>query len=129
MVEKYDSAAVRHYEDAELLRDSGRLDNAGHLVGFAAECAIKHGISTFNSGLPSPYGHLPKFLRVAVTHLKGRGRNPNSALFEIVKGNIFSDWNVDQRYCETGTILKEELDVWFKVTRRLIGAAGIKERK
>ena len=77
MVEKYDSAALRHYEDANLLMSSGRLDNAGHLIGFAAECAIKHGISTFNPNLPSPYGHLPEFLTIALRHLKGRGRNPN----------------------------------------------------
>jgi hypothetical protein len=40
-MENYEDAAVRHYDDAKALRDSGRGDNAGHLIGFAAECAIK----------------------------------------------------------------------------------------
>jgi hypothetical protein len=50
-VERYDSAAIRHFEDAGLLKDSGKLDNAGYLIGFAAECAIKYHISSLN---PSP---------------------------------------------------------------------------
>ena len=49
MPEDYASAAIRHFKDATALQSSGRLDNAGHLVGFAAECAIKHGISNLRS--------------------------------------------------------------------------------
>jgi hypothetical protein len=129
MVEKYDSAALRHYEDAELLRANGCLDNAGHLIGFAAECAIKHGISTFNPNTNSPHGHLPEFLTIALKHLNGRGRNSKALVLDVERSAVFSGWDVGHRYCETGTILTAELDAWFKAASRLIGWAGIKVRK
>lgn len=52
--EDFRAAAVRHYEDARALKYAGRLDNAGHLIGFAAECAIKHGIEALGNGATSP---------------------------------------------------------------------------
>lgn len=129
MVEKYDSAALRHYEDADLLKNAGRLDNAGHLIGFAAECAIKHKISTFNSSANNPYGHLPEFLTPAINHISGRGRDSKALLLELERNAVFSSWNVSRRYCETGETLTAELDGWFKAASRLFGWAGIKVRK
>ncbi|WP_152627977.1 hypothetical protein [Streptacidiphilus neutrinimicus] len=37
----YASAAQRHFEDGVFLHDDGRLPNADHHYGFAAECALK----------------------------------------------------------------------------------------
>lgn len=52
--EDYQAAAIRHYLDASALRMAGRLDNAGHLIGFSAECAIKHRIDSLGLGERSP---------------------------------------------------------------------------
>ena len=128
-MEKYDSAAIRHYEDAQLLRASGKFDNSGHLVGFAAECAIKHQISFLKPGQPSPHGHLPDFLTVARKHLNGRGNYPYPEMFNVVKENIFSGWNVNRRYYQTGNTTETELISWFKVTKRLFVSAKIKVRQ
>lgn len=126
LVEKYDSAAIRHYEDAQLLNASGKLDNAGQLVGFAAECAIKHRISSLKTGQPSPHGHLPDFLTIARKHLNGRTAYPYPAMFNIVRQDIFSGWNVNRRYYQTGNTTGDELVTWFEVTKRLFATANLK---
>lgn len=128
-MEKYDSAAIRHFEDAQLLRDSGKLDNAGQLVGFAAECAIKHQIASLKPNQSSPHGHLPDFLTVARKHLNGRGSYPYPEMFNLVKQNIFRDWSVKRRYYQTGNTTENELVSWFKVTKSLFAAAKLKARK
>lgn len=127
-MEKYDSAAIRHFEDAQLLRDAGKLDNAGHLVGFAAECAIKHQISSLKSKqMNTLHGHLPDFLIVARKHLGSRSNY--NGMFNILKSEIFSGWHVNRRYCQTGNTSPEELDIWFGVARRLFATAGLKVRQ
>jgi len=72
-MEDYKSAAIRHYADAKTLREAGQLDNAGHLIGFAAECAIKLKITVKFTGEDSPHGHLPGFLIAARKQLAGCG--------------------------------------------------------
>lgn len=64
-MEDYASAAIRHYIDAEKLKSSGSIDNAGHLVGFAAECALKYKISTISPDMDRPRGHFPDFVNIA----------------------------------------------------------------
>ena len=45
LMESFEHAARRHFADAEDLADRQRLlDNAGHLIGPAAECAVKHAV-------------------------------------------------------------------------------------
>ena len=41
MTPAFDLAAKRHYSDGMVLHGSGRYDNADHLAGLAAECALK----------------------------------------------------------------------------------------
>ncbi len=41
MNEDYPAAARRHWEDAALLDEAQRRENADHHYGFAAECALK----------------------------------------------------------------------------------------
>ena len=126
-MEKYDSAAFRHFEDAELLKDSGKLDNAGHLIGFAAECAIKHKISTLNSSITVPHGHFPDILISARKHLGQRSSYTN--MFDILKCDIFSGWHVNRRYFQTGNTTRPEIDAWFNATNRLFATAGLKRRQ
>jgi hypothetical protein len=50
MDEEYREAAVRHLTDADVLAGGKRWGGAAHLVGFAAECAIKHDVADTVSG-------------------------------------------------------------------------------
>lgn len=127
LMEDYRSAALRHLTDASSLRASGSRDNAGHLVGFAAECAIKLKISTLPTGGAAVHGHLPSFLVIARKHLGQRANY--SGMYEIVKADVFRTWDVSRRYGATGNTTDAELDEWFGVTRRLFAQAQIKERK
>ena len=123
-MEKYDSAAIRHFDDAKLLKVSGKLDNAGHLVGFAAECAIKHQISSLKPNQKFPHGHLPDFLIVARKHLGSRSNY--NGMFSILKADMFSGWHVNRRYYQTGNTTGDELVTWFEVTKRLFATANLK---
>ncbi|MGD0961299.1 MAG: hypothetical protein ABSB19_15940 [Methylomonas sp.] len=127
-MEKYDSAAIRHFEDAELLKDSKKLDNAGHLIGFAAECAIKHKISTIHSSTTVPHGHFPDILISARKHL-GQRSSYTTTIYDILKHDIFIGWSVNRRYYETGNTTMFEIDSWFNVTKRLFATAGLKRHK
>jgi hypothetical protein len=122
-MENYKDSALRHYDDAQVLRSANKLDNAGHLIGFSAECAIKHAISTFNSNTEKPKGHFPDFVGVAKKHVDKR-----SAMFGLLQGDLLDGWRVERRYHSSGATTPAEVDSWFQHTRRLIGAAGIKGR-
>jgi hypothetical protein len=126
-VEKYEQAAVRHWEDAERLREAGRLDNAGHLIGFAAECAIKHRIGSLSGDTASPAQHLPQILPAARKRLGSRVNF--TTMFNLLKEDIFSDWSVSDRYSETGKVTQGQFQAWQAVTRRLLAAANIRVRK
>ena len=104
-VEDYEGAAIRHFVDAASLRKSGRRDNAGHLVGFAAECAIKHRISSLRRNPESPRGHFPELLAAARKRL-GR-RNDYTKCIKL-KADVFADWNINRRYCPTGHTTDED---------------------
>ena len=127
MPEDYESAAIRHFEDAVALQSSGRLDNAGHLVGFAAECAIKSKIRALQSANDAPHGHLPDLLLAARKQLGPRSNY--TQMFDLLKPDTFSGWNVNRRYHATGGTTEQEVTKWFKMTSRLLATAGLKARK
>ena len=127
MVENYESAACRHFLDAVLLKESERLDNAGHLIAFAAECAIKHRISSLRPNTNSPHGHFPEILIAARKHLGQR--SGYTSMYGVIKGDIFNGWNVNRRYEATGVTSVTELTNWFAATKRLFATAGLKARK
>ncbi len=57
-MENYREAAIRHLNDSEKLLESNSVDNAGHLIGFAAECAIKYKIELNNNDNPKMHFHI-----------------------------------------------------------------------
>lgn len=124
--ENYQQSAVRHFNDAAELRRTGRFDNAGHLIGFAAECAIKHKIDSLGTGNASPAQHLPEILAAARKRLGARANYV--AMFDLLKGDIFSDWAVDHRYGETGKVSEAQIANWVSITQRLLAAANIRVR-
>lgn len=122
-MEDYESSAVRHLANAELLKERGELDNAGHLVGFAAECAIKFRIATLRPMQGAPHGHLPELLYAARKHTTQRGSY--DSMHGLVKADIFRTWNVNRRYSSTGSTTEAELNEWITCTKRLFAAARI----
>lgn len=104
MMEDYADAAKRHFDDAKLLHSQmpGRLANASHLYGFAAECAIKcMMLARGNNGkVPKgSSGHLPLLLRELETHSMAKG---NEAVLRRIKKSAIGlgQWNINQRYDE-----------------------------
>ncbi|HLJ63630.1 MAG TPA: hypothetical protein VKT70_05960, partial [Stellaceae bacterium] len=68
----YREASRRHYCDACHLANDGRFDSAGHLIGFAAECAIKHKIREDRPTENPPFCHIPKLIEKAKKLLHNR---------------------------------------------------------
>jgi len=124
MEEKFASAAIRHFEDADTLATAERLDGAGHLVGFSAECAIKHGVLSLRDDVSSLHGHFPDLIDIAKRHLKQRLHH---GLYTILKNPaLMQGWKVEGRYSEDGTITQQQYDMWRHQARTLIYAARLR---
>jgi hypothetical protein len=123
----YESAALRHFEDALKLQNDGRIDNAGHLIGFAAECAIKLRIKALRPDVNAPHGHFPELLNAARKQFGVR--SGYTGMYDLLKGDVFRGWGVNRRYESTGDVEQAEVDDWVRVTKRLFGAAGLKVPK
>ena len=120
---QYAQAARRHMVDAEALRGSNRLANAGQLYGFVAECGLKAllvacGVQADPSG-GIPQGHK---LRQHMPNLHGRiavagSLIPNGSLASqfitsMSHTSKFSDWSVDHRYWSDSTLPLTSVPNW-----------------
>ncbi|WP_458437417.1 hypothetical protein [Methylorubrum extorquens] len=123
--EDYAGAALRHFSDARTLKDAGRIDNAGHLIGFAAECAIKHRVGELTND--SLKLHLPELIQAARKRLGSR--IGYASMHSLLKGDVLTCWAVDHRYALTGLVSEERFLVWQQTTKRLFAAAGLKMRE
>ncbi|MHA3792592.1 hypothetical protein [Sphingomonas sp. YL-JM2C] len=127
MLENYRDAALRHYHDSERLAHDQRFDNASHLIGFAAECALKYhfGVTALSD---TPKTHLPDL--AAAMRRRFSARDPNQAamhgLLTMFGSAFFSGWSVNDRYSQDGTIGKEHYNRWRDQARRTLGAARLK---
>jgi hypothetical protein len=122
--ENYGAAAIRHFVDAELLAKGERWGGAGHLVGFAAECALKHKIETLQPQQGAPHCHFPEILDVARRHLIRRRDTAIHALLKLP--NLMEGWNVSLRYSGDGAVDEVQYGVWRDHAARLVGAAGLR---
>ena len=124
MDEDYGTAAVRHLTDADILANGERWGGAGHLVGFAAECAIKHRIETLRPAQGAPHGHFPEILEAARRHL---ARRRDTALHAVLKvPNLMEGWNVSLRYSGDAAVDQARYVLWRGHAARLVGAAGLR---
>jgi hypothetical protein len=123
-VENYEQAAVRHYLDAEQLAGAGRLDGAGHLMGFAAECAIKHAISSLRPAAQAPDRHLPELVEAAKKVLQGVRSSSLLALFRTP--GYFAGWCVECRYHADGAVTAVQYEQWKRHTQRTLAAAQLR---
>ena len=124
MEEKFAVAAVRHFNDADTLAASERLDGAGHLIGFCAECAIKHAVISLRADIDSLHGHFPELINVAKRHLNNRLHH---GLYTIIKNPVFMQgWKVGGRYSEDGAVTKKNYELWRGQARSLMFAAKLR---
>jgi hypothetical protein len=123
MPEPYSDAAVRHYRDAEALAAHDRFDGAGHLIGFAAECAVKFSVEALRPTNAAPHLHFPELLEKAKKLLHGRRRHPMFSL--LARQAFMQGWDVSQRYSDDGTITPILYETWRVDAARALGAAGL----
>jgi len=114
----YAQSALRHFRDAELLAAGGRFDDAGHLIGLAAECALKHGAQGFTTPKGAEInGHLPTIK----THVRQilQGRNIRGPLLAFVSSHEhFAGWHVNDRYRADGHIDQPQYAIWRTETQK-----------
>lgn len=122
--EDYSNSALRHLIDAEMLAIHERWGGAGHLVGFAAECAIKHRLGSLKPASDPIKGHLPHLIEIAKKHVCGR--KDTSLLYLLKMTNLMAGWKVEQRYAKDGEVKKENFELWKAHASRLINAANIR---
>ncbi len=120
MAECYATAAIRHFEVGEILKEANRLDDAGYHFGICAETAIKNGlqeagiaahwsstnIKNNKNPMKKHWNDLGSSIHALVgdiqTYAQGRraaniikySRDPNLISY-------FSTWKIDIRYADT----------------------------
>lgn len=101
-------AFSRHDADAALLLKKRRWANADHLLGLAAECALK--AILLQQGIQSKNGDMDRPYRDHINLLWDRYQNfmQTRNVFVIPDENPFRDWNIAQRYAPA-TPQKERL--------------------
>lgn len=97
-------AADRHWTDSWYLSKDNRLPNADHLLGLAAECALKAvmlGLGMLlHGGAPAdrlPFKHINILWDEFITFAQNRNGSHYAAMLSGTP-NPFSDWDIDQRY-------------------------------
>ncbi|WP_093840837.1 MULTISPECIES: hypothetical protein [Streptomyces] len=135
-------AAERHYWDAVLLHDNGRLCNADHHFGFAVECALKSLLLRFTSavtlnpkkegkpgskrpwyldpatGKPRDLGHLPWV--AADLALLARGRSATRTAAALGGLSAFDAWSVEERYRDGTAVAAQDVAARRTVAHAII---------
>ena len=128
LMESFEHAARRHFADAEDLAARRRLDNAGHLVGLAAECAVKHAVR--NVAPNPPRIHFPE-LTGEMRKFGGRDTvlsKIRRALTPPAHGSVFDDWSIAMRYRAGGHVEDAQYRKWKVATGQIMSAARIEGR-
>ena len=124
-MESYEQAARRHFTDAEDLAGRRRLDNAGHLIGLAAECAVKHAVR--HVAPDPPHIHFPE-LTTGIRQLGGRHpvvSKIRRALSPPAHASVFDDWSIAMRYCADGHVVAAQYRKWKVAAGQIMSAASI----
>jgi hypothetical protein len=122
----YSSAAKRHSVDAKTLSSAARYDNAGHLIGFAAECAMKYKLRALHKAPTLNFeGHHPRPQTMIRQFLQGR-RLAGPWLALVSGSPLFNDWRIDDRYAPDGTVTKDMYDAWEASAEKIMNMAGIR---
>jgi len=127
LAELYSEAALRHSVAADHLAANGHLDGAGYLIGYVAECAIKHAISSTRPAADAPHVHLPKLVEGARKTLQGRRRHAVFILLE--QPGFMEGWAVDMRYAADGFVDTARFQRWRKDANRALAAADLRRSR
>ena len=101
-------AHLRHWQDAELLKQAGRWANADQLYGYSAECGLKavmvaNGMPVDAAGSPTERRH-----KQHIQNLWGafrsfvHDRHTASLLHHLPEQNPFARWSHSDRYAASG---------------------------
>ncbi len=110
-------AAERHWLDAALLFEKDRMANADHLLGMAAECALKAimlglGMMLTADGRPREEQHrvhINKLWNEFVTFAENR--NGARYVAYLLEGeNPFDAWDVNQRYHHRSSFFRDQVE-------------------
>jgi hypothetical protein len=126
MAYDYGQSALRHLKDAEALAALGRFDNAGHLIGLAVECALKHAARGFTRPPnESIDGHLPSVKFAIRTLLNGRGAG--GPLLSLVNSRrFFADWSITTRYESDGHVDRPKYETWRSDATKAFAVARLR---
>lgn len=124
-MDDYKQSAVRHYESAEILQNQQKYDTSAHLLGLAAECAIKEKCKITRADLTGIHGHLPDLFRVAIRKVN---QHTDRGLHALLQKQYFCNWSINDRYSSDGKVTEEMLKNWFAETRQIFRYTGIKKK-
>lgn len=127
MSDSFANAASRHRTDATHLADNKRFQNAGHLIGFAAECLVKSILQQQKIEIDPASGlrvHFPN-LRDVISK-KGHGRLMGPLLPILNGANFLMGWRAELRYEEdiSEPEAQRRWEEWFSDVQGLFIAAG-----
>ena len=118
-MEFFYASALRHYKDDQILREQGRYDNAVHLYGFAAECALKSLIAVYCDieTIKNKYGHsgseIVRDLYMFAANGGGAGILEPSLSLKLAKTSmpeVLFKGHPERRYTDDGTYKKDDAD-------------------
>jgi len=126
----FKNAAKKHFKDAELLFGKERFDNADHLFGVSAECAIKALLIHFGVGTDRHTGdihgyrqHVNELWPRASLYFSGR-TGARFASYFSQPSRPFDNWRVKDRYEAEGAIRRETVDNHRKEAKRINSMMG-----
>lgn len=94
------------------------------MIGFVAECAIKHAINSTRPTAEAPHIHLPKLVEGARKSLQGRRRH---AIFTLLERPGFMEgWAIEVRYSADGDVDTDRFQRWRKDASRALAAADLR---
>ncbi|UEM24772.1 HEPN domain-containing protein (plasmid) [Skermanella mucosa] len=123
MAEDYESSALRHFRDAEVLAGKECYDNAGYLIGFAAECAVKSALLSFNLADKPHHKHFPEIRDIALKMFASRR---DSAMHVTLRSAFLEGWQIHQRYEVTNSIDNGKYQSWKRDAQRILHAARLR---
>ena len=108
----FEDAHRRHWDDAKLLHDKDRLENADQLYGFSAECGLKALMCTPTLGMRldpqtgRPPGEFRKHVHELWPRFKRLAKDRAGwwMLKRLPQGSPFADWSQDDRYARRGYV-------------------------
>ena len=114
MAYSFSDSAKRHRADAKHLASDQRLQNAGHLIGFAAECLTKAVLEDARIQIDKPSGLRVHFPQLATAiRIRGYGRLMGALLPILSRSDFLNGWKAELRY-EKDQIISQANADWQK---------------